>query len=81
MSEALISRDTQCLPLPPRRKATEILSRLAHNFCQFLESARADDDPLYVAYVLMLILGLRRGEALGLPRCLVNLDRAELDVR
>jgi integrase len=27
---------------------------------------RADDDPLYAAYVLMLVLGLRRGELLGL---------------
>jgi integrase len=32
----------------------------------FLESARCDRDPLYAAYVLILVLGLRRGEALGL---------------
>lgn len=28
---------------------------------QFLESARTHDDPLYAGYVLMLVLGLRRG--------------------
>ncbi len=27
---------------------------------------RAEDDPLYAAYVLILVLGLRRGEVLGL---------------
>ena len=32
----------------------------------FLESADANNDPLYAAYVLVLVLGLRRGEALGL---------------
>ena len=33
---------------------------------KFLESARADGDPLYAAYVLVLVLGLRKGEMLGL---------------
>lgn len=32
----------------------------------FLESARRDDDPLYAGYVLILLLGLRRGEVLCL---------------
>lgn len=42
-----------------------------------MESARADDDPLYVAYVLMLVLGLRRGELLGLAWRDVDLDAAQ----
>jgi integrase len=33
---------------------------------RFLESARADRDPLYAAYALILVLGLRKGELLGL---------------
>lgn len=33
---------------------------------KFLESARADEDPLYAAYALVLVTGLRKGEALGL---------------
>jgi integrase len=33
---------------------------------RFLESARQDHDPLYAAYVLVLVLGMRKGEVLGL---------------
>ena len=33
---------------------------------RFLESSNRDRDPLHAAYVLMLVLGLRRGELLGL---------------
>jgi integrase len=33
---------------------------------QFLRSARDDNDPLYPLWVLILVLGIRRGEALGL---------------
>src|ERR1700761_2989838 len=33
---------------------------------RFLENARSDDDVFYPAYVLILILGLRKGELLGL---------------
>jgi integrase len=32
----------------------------------FLESARTEHDPMYAAYVLILVLGLRKGEVLGL---------------
>jgi integrase len=47
----------------------------------FLESARRDHDPLYAAYVLILVLGLRRGEALGLTWPDVNFDAAEAHIR
>lgn len=33
---------------------------------KFLEAASAARDPLYTAYVLILVLGFRRGEVLGL---------------
>lgn len=33
---------------------------------QFLESARADNDPLYAGYALVLALGLCKGDVLGL---------------
>ncbi|MGC0419586.1 site-specific integrase [Embleya sp. AB8] len=46
----------------------------------FLESARADDDPLYAAYVLILVLGLRKGEVLGLTWDVVDTENAELDI-
>ena len=40
----------------------------------------SDDDVLYPAYVLVLVLGLRKGELLGLTWELVDLDTAELYV-
>jgi integrase len=48
--------------------------------CPFLESARHDRYPLYAAYVLILVLGLRKGEALGLTWDRVDLDKGELYV-
>jgi integrase len=47
---------------------------------QFLESTRRDQEPLYAAFVLILVLGLRKGEVLGLTWELVNLDAAELSI-
>ena len=46
----------------------------------FLESARRDDDPLYGGYVLMLILGLRRGELLGLGWDDIDLESGEAHI-
>jgi integrase len=46
----------------------------------FLESARTDKDPMYPLYVLVLVLGLRKGEALGLTWDDVDLDERELTV-
>ena len=45
----------------------------------FLEASQ--DDPLYPVCYLMLTLGLRRGEALGLPWSAVNLENAVLNVK
>ncbi len=47
---------------------------------RFLESARRDDDVFYAAYVLVLVLGLRKGELLGLTWALIDPDNAELYV-
>ncbi len=45
---------------------------------RFLESARSESDRLCAAYVLLLVLGLRKGELLGLTWEMVSLDGAEL---
>jgi integrase len=64
--EDLITRNVaKNLKLPTvrvhRRKAWE-----SDDARKFLESARLDNDPLYAAYVLVLVLGLRKGEMLGI---------------
>ncbi|MET4644234.1 integrase [Streptomyces atratus] len=46
----------------------------------FLEAARQAADPLYPAYVLILVLGFRRGEVLGLTWKNVDLDAGEITV-
>lgn len=47
---------------------------------QFLVSAYNEADPMYAGYVLILTLGLRRGEALGLMWPAVSLNGNEIDV-
>jgi integrase len=47
---------------------------------RFLEYARSATEPLYAAFILILVLGLRRGEVLGLTWELVDFDTAELYV-
>ncbi|MGW0319310.1 tyrosine-type recombinase/integrase [Streptomyces flavidovirens] len=46
----------------------------------FLEAARTAADPLYPAYVLILVLGFRRGEVLGLTWKSVDLDAGVIRV-
>jgi integrase len=46
---------------------------------KFLDSARDDHDPLYVAYLLILVNGLAKGEVLGLTWPSTNLDTGELE--
>lgn len=52
------------VPAVRRRKRNRWTTEQAR---RFLVSARVDNDPLYAAYVLVLVLGMRKGEVLGLP--------------
>jgi len=47
---------------------------------RFLESAYADRDPLYPLWVLILVLGLRKGEAQGLIWPAIDLDNAQVSL-
>lgn len=76
----MVSRNVAALvrvSKPRQRKASPWSTEEAR---RFLESSRNAGDPLYAAYVLILVLGLRRGEALGLTWDDVDLERAELTV-
>ncbi|MGW0507571.1 tyrosine-type recombinase/integrase, partial [Micromonospora sp. NPDC003241] len=65
ITEGLITRNVASLvKLPPVRKRKR-KAWTSDEARRFLESARADDDPLYAAHVLVLVLGLRKGEVLG----------------
>ncbi|MGK5521262.1 tyrosine-type recombinase/integrase [Micromonospora sp. URMC 107] len=79
-TEELVTRNAAALvKLPPvrRRRGRAWTSDEAR---RFLESARADRDPLYAAYVLILVLGLRKGEVLGLTEDAVDLAAGELSI-
>jgi integrase len=80
VEDELISRNPVAvvrLPAPRTRKRRWWTVEDAR---QFLESARSAGEPLYAAFVLILVLGLRKGEVLGLTWELVDLDAAELYV-
>ncbi len=47
---------------------------------KFLESAHADSDPLYPLWVLILVLGLRKGEVLGLTWPTIDMEAAEVSL-
>ena len=66
--EELISRNvTELVTLPKARKKLQRRnSWTVDEARRFLESSRHDNDPLYALWVLILVLGLRRGEAMGL---------------
>jgi integrase len=73
-----ISRNVAKLTkLPTARKARRTAWTSAEAR-RFLEHARASDPRFYAAYVLVLVLGLRKGEVLGLAWNQIDLDRGEL---
>ena len=74
--EELLTRNVAALVRVPVPRPKRAKAWTAEQSRQFLESARADGDPLYAAYVLMLVLGLRRGELLGLAWEDVDLSEA-----
>ena len=68
MSEELISRNVaELAKLPKARKRLKRRnSWTVEEARKFLESSRNDNDLLYPLWVLIIVLGLRKGEALGL---------------
>lgn len=64
----------------PRARPRRMSAWTTEQARQFLASARAERDPYFVGYVLLLCLGLRRGELLGLHWSDVDLDNATVNV-
>ena len=64
--EELVSRNVAALVKVPTPRARRTPVWTVDQSRQFLENARNENDLYYAAYVLMLVLGLRRGEVLGL---------------
>ena len=80
MTEELISKNVAALTKVRPVRRTHRKPWTVEEARTFLESARTSQDPFYAAYVLILVLGLRRGEALGLAWSSVDLDGAVLQV-
>ncbi|GGM82099.1 site-specific integrase [Thermopolyspora flexuosa] len=78
--EELIARNVAALIRVPKPRRRKIKPWTVDEARRFLESARTRRDPLYAAYVLILVLGLRRGEVLGLRWEDVDLDNAEISI-
>lgn len=78
MSEELVEKNVAGLVKSPKQRRRKLVPWSSEEARRFLESARADNDPLYAAYVLVLVLGMRKGEVLGLTWDAVDLDAAEL---
>jgi integrase len=80
--EELISRNVASMvTLPAARKTTKRgQSWDVDEARKFLESAYADRDPLYPLWVLILVLGLRKGEAQGLIWPAIDEDNAQISL-
>ena len=63
----------------PRSDARRVWS--VDDVRKFLENSRETGDSLHAAYVVMLVLGLRRGELLGLGWEDVDLEKGEARIR
>jgi integrase len=81
VDEQLITRNPAAFRLTSRREPKrKRRSWTVDEARRFLESARRDGDSLYPAYVLILVLGLRKGELLGLTWEMISLDAGEVYV-
>ena len=80
VEEEIIARNPAAVIRLPAPRTSKSSVWTVDEARRFLESARRDRDPLYAAYVLIVVLGLRKGELLGLTWDRVDLDAAELYV-
>jgi integrase len=77
--EELISRNVARLPELPSWQPAEVRSWSADEALAFLRAAQPD--PLFPAFVFLLVYGMRRGEVLGLRSTDVDHDASMIRVR
>lgn len=80
VAEELINKNVASLVKVPKPRRRRIKPWSVAEASQFLTDAAARDDHLFAAWVLVLCLGLRRGEVLGLTWKSVDFQRGELYV-
>ena len=78
MTEELIERNVAALVKSPKLRPRKVKAWTSDEARRFLESARDDNDSLYAAFVLVLVLGLRKGEVLGLTWAAVDTPHSEV---
>jgi len=78
--EELLSRNVAALLRVSKPRPRKTKPWTVEEARRFLESARDASDPLYAGYVLILVLGLRRGELLGLWWADVDLEAAGVTI-
>lgn len=80
ITEEEISKNVASLVKVPKPRRRRIKPWSVAEAGQFLTDAAAREDHLFAAWVLVLCLGLRRGEVLGLTWKSVDFERGELYV-
>lgn len=80
ITEELIGKNVAALVKLPSGRKKKRSSWSSEDARKFLESARKDADPLYAAYVMVLVLGMRKSEVLGVAEAEVMWEEAELTI-
>jgi integrase len=81
-TEEILSRNVAGMAkLPTSRKRThKSTSWSVDEARRFLETARSGGDPMYALWVLILVIAMRKGEALGLCWADIDWEKAEVSV-
>ena len=78
LHQELIDRNVAQLVQIRKQRKRSLVPWTSDEARRLLESACSSSDPLYAAYVLVLVLGLRKGEVLGLAWEAVNFEQGAL---
>ncbi|AOS61491.1 site-specific recombinase XerD [Actinoalloteichus hymeniacidonis] len=78
--EELITKNAAALVTLPTVRKRKHRAWSSDEVRRFLESARDGADPMYAGYVLAVVLGLRKGEVLGLTWDAVDFEARELRI-